>query len=632
MSSTDIEVRGGSDLTIGPDQRGFTPQQVAALHQIGVENATDGDLAVFFHQAQKRGLDPFTRQIYMIGRRSKDPRTGEWVTKQTIQTGIDGFRLIARRAADLRHEPLSIDDTLWADPNGKWHDVWIWPEPPQAAKTTVRIGGGSFSGVATLHDYCPINGKTGKPTGQWGKMPAVMLAKCFDRETEVLTDHGFRPFHSIGAAKILQVTPNGLESTDSHPFQQTYSGPMIGNHADMLDFSVTPNHDMITTVGRVEAGAMLATSTTRPTWRIPLTIADSSEDSTVSSDEDLRLAGAIVADGFAAGGSSFRVAVSRPAKVAALADLGPTVTGVQHCKGAEVDTGRRVIRSNFDKIVYTFDASRIQNLIDQEKVIDVATFLMLSQRQIRIFMDSWIEFDGHMDGRSKVRRLFTSRPDHLAAAETLAVAAGYTVNVARERTSDISDRPLTISSTESVPVTKPWRNRPGIAEEEAPEGQEVWCVNVPSHTIVVRRHGFSMVCGNCSEALALRKAFPEDLAGLYTGDEMDQADGHTEAQQVATQKRSTARVDWSPITEPMKTLGMDKGAVLAVASDLLGREVTTMSGLTQDEVDKIGMALVESKTVDAEVVDEQTGEVQDAFPEPAATAAGADPWAEGGAK
>lgn len=311
MSSTDIEVRGGSDLTIAPDQRGFTPQQVAALHQIGVENATDGDLAVFFHQAQKRGLDPFTRQIYMIGRRSKDPRTGEWVTKQTIQTGIDGFRLIARRAADARHEAMSIDDTLWADPNGKWHDVWIWPEPPQAAKTTVRIGGGSFSGVAILHDYCPM--KNGSPTGQWSKMPAVMLAKC-------------------------------------------------------------------------------------------------------------------------------------------------------------------------------------------------------------------------------------------------------------------------------------------------------------------------------SEALALRKAFPEDLAGLYTGDEMDQANtSHSEAQQ-ATAHHSTARVDWSPITEPMKALGMGKDQVLATASDLLGREVTTMSGLSQDEVDRIGMALVESKqTVDAEVVDEATGEVQDAFPDPAAPAAGADPWAEGGA-
>lgn len=177
MTTKEVEIHGGSDLTITADQRGFTEGQVAALQQIGVQDATAGDLAVFFHQAQARGLDPFTRQIYMIGRRSKDARTGEWVTKQTIQTGIDGFRLIARRAADARGEALSIDDTLWADPNGGWHDVWIWPEPPQAAKTTVRIGAGSFSGVATLHDYCPTD-KNGNPTGQWRRMPAVMLAKC----------------------------------------------------------------------------------------------------------------------------------------------------------------------------------------------------------------------------------------------------------------------------------------------------------------------------------------------------------------------------------------------------------------------------------------------------------------------
>lgn len=127
----------------------------------------------------------------------------------------------------------------------------------------------------------------------------------------------------------------------------------------------------------------------------------------------------------------------------------------------------------------------------------------------------------------------------------------------------------------------------------------------------------------------VREACYEVMGGVaYTPDEIaDFAPEHHEA----TAHHSTARVDWSPITEPMKALGMGKDQVLATAEDLLGREVTTMSGLSQDEVDKIGMALVESKTVDAEVVDEATGEVQDAFPEPAAPAAGADPWAEGGA-
>lgn len=181
MSSTDVEIHGGSDLTITADQRGFTAGQVAALQQIGVQDATEGDLAVFFHQAQRTGLDPFARQIYMIGRKAKiwDPQTKQerYETRQTIQTGIDGFRLIARRAADARGETFSMDDVLWADPDGNWHDLWIWDTPPAAAKVTVHLGAASFSAVAATREYMQTT-KAGKPSGQWGRMPAVMIAKC----------------------------------------------------------------------------------------------------------------------------------------------------------------------------------------------------------------------------------------------------------------------------------------------------------------------------------------------------------------------------------------------------------------------------------------------------------------------
>ena len=162
-------------LTIQDDQDGFTPQQVAALHQIGVEDATPGDLAVFFHQVQRTGLDPFARQIYMIGRRQK--QGNQWVTKQTIQTGIDGFRLIARRACDRTKETLSISQPYYATPDGKWLDFWPFDTPPVAAKVMVKRGGGEFPAVAMFREYAGTT-RDGSLTRMWADKPSVMIGKC----------------------------------------------------------------------------------------------------------------------------------------------------------------------------------------------------------------------------------------------------------------------------------------------------------------------------------------------------------------------------------------------------------------------------------------------------------------------
>lgn len=157
-------------LAIRDDQTEFDDRQLAALAQLGVQDAAPADLALFFNQAQRTGLDPFSRQIYMIGRRSGGQ------VKQTIQVGIDGLRLVARRAADRAGETLSMEDTRWADASGQWHDLWLSPQPPAAAKVTVIRGGGRFSAVAMFSEYAQAY--NGKLSGVWASKPALMIAKC----------------------------------------------------------------------------------------------------------------------------------------------------------------------------------------------------------------------------------------------------------------------------------------------------------------------------------------------------------------------------------------------------------------------------------------------------------------------
>jgi phage recombination protein Bet len=156
-----------TELAIREGQSTFDGKQLAALEQLGVANASRADQAIFFHQCVRTGLDPFARQIYMIERQGK----------QTIQTGIDGFRLIARRAVDRQRQKLGYAEPQWCGPEGKWVDVWLNAEPPLAAKVTVYRDGEPFPAVALLREFRQTR-RDGTPNSQWASRPAHMLAKC----------------------------------------------------------------------------------------------------------------------------------------------------------------------------------------------------------------------------------------------------------------------------------------------------------------------------------------------------------------------------------------------------------------------------------------------------------------------
>ena len=161
-------------LALRDDQDYWDDKQLAVLHQTGIDDdVTKPELAAFLHECQRRKLDPFIRQIYLLGRWDKKKKRKVYRS----QTSIDGFRLIARRAADKAHIDYGYQETIWFDPKGGRHEVWLAADPPAAVKVVVVRNGQPFDAVAKYAEYVQVN-NDGDPMGMWKSMPAGQLAKC----------------------------------------------------------------------------------------------------------------------------------------------------------------------------------------------------------------------------------------------------------------------------------------------------------------------------------------------------------------------------------------------------------------------------------------------------------------------
>lgn len=505
----------------------MSANQLQIIKNMYAKEATDDELAVFVQTAHRLGLDIQSRQIHMVKRYSGGKQS------MTIQVGIDGFRLIADRTE--RYVPgkdvtyaykengqiLSATAYVMKKVDGEWHEI---------------------AATAFFDEYVQKT-RDNQPNHMWEKFSHLMIGKCFDDQTEVLTDKGFQKFSEV-SGQVLQVTNEGLIPTSAKPFVQDYEGEMITLDSDDLNFCVTPNHEMLTTDGKIEAGQMFDQARTRAKFYIPRCIPLKLKGNSYLCDEQIKLAAAFLADGTRRSEASFKIEVSRPYKVEFLRKLGiHTKESVRNASGASTYTNPyyandRHITTTLDKTCFTYEFSLIHWLCNSNKSIITDAILDLSQNQARTLVDAWILFDGHQQIKTGVRRFYSSRIEHIEAFELACVVAGYSVSPHRARTSDISDKPnyyVTISERREIPVLR-WgreyqnvggnkngkRKHTGLKKTQNISGK-VWCVTVPSGVIVVRRSGFSMLCGNCAEALALRKAFPAQLSGLYTHEEMMQA-------------------------------------------------------------------------------------------------------------
>jgi len=133
----------------------FNDEQVALIKAQIAKDCNNSELELFLYQCRKTGLDPLTRQIYAIKRGGK----------MTIQTSIDGFRVIAERSGSYAGQ----DEPIWQD-----------DEKGFPTKCTVKVYRFTPNfeqrycagvGVAHFKEYYP------NPYNLQKSMPHAMIAK-----------------------------------------------------------------------------------------------------------------------------------------------------------------------------------------------------------------------------------------------------------------------------------------------------------------------------------------------------------------------------------------------------------------------------------------------------------------------
>ena len=475
--------------------------------------AKDESIKMVIGYCKAAGLDPMQKPVHIVPMWDKNMKA----MRDVVMPGIGLYRTQAARSGQYAGV---TDPEFGPDITESVGGVSI-TFPAWCKVTVKRLLGNQVVEFAAREfwkeNYATAGKDSAAPNAMWKKRPYGQIAKCFDSETEVLTTNGFERFSDV-TGRILQVTGDGLTPCDATPFVQAYSGEMIVADGTRMNFSVTPNHDMLTIQGKVEAGTLYEEATADASkWAIPRAPQSTRSDAPVS-DSALRLAGYFMADGSHTGYHQFRIAVSRQYKIDALNELMlHEHTSVKEDAGRVGYIDNRAIVTHSDKVSFSYPFSLIEWLVRPDKSIDVDQLLSLSRRQARILVDAMVEFDGSEPG-SRTRRFHQTNKNVIRAFEVAVVHAGMSISArAPRQTSD--GVTVSVSEAEHFPVVRGVaKNRASLVKRKNVSG-EVWCVTVPSSVIVVRRHGFSMLCHQCAEAQALRKAFPE-FGAQPTADEM----------------------------------------------------------------------------------------------------------------
>lgn len=229
---------------------GYSPEQILTIKRTVAVDHNDLEFDLFMEACRSYQLDPFRKQIFSIIY-SKDNAQKR---KQTIIVSRDGSRVLAQRCGDYRPASAPPVFEYDADLKSATNPKGIVSVSVTLHKQDNRGEWYPVVGVADWDEFAPIkeewaydqeSGKrqpTGRMTldasGQWAKMPKVMISKC--AEAQALRAGWPDQFGGVYQEEEMHRFETDVTATQMvNDFQQIERQKLVGGRGLMMVFDDT---------------------------------------------------------------------------------------------------------------------------------------------------------------------------------------------------------------------------------------------------------------------------------------------------------------------------------------------------------------------------------------------------------
>lgn len=325
---------------------------------------------------------------------------------------------------------------------------------------------------------------------------------CYDEETEVLTDFGWKYFKDLQGDEsflTLDLSTNQLSyQLPDRLIIRQHDGELVAIKTQHVDLLVTEDHRMVTSTLDKKVwqpyGIVQARDFFDRTYRIPLGCGEykTTSDALIGlTPAFMELLGFFLGDGNCSPTQTITFHLRRPRKVAYLYELAQR-------------SGYGITRRDDTYILHaeeTFVRFAQQCYQNKEKYVPRRLLLFSNKEQLQALLAGLIEADGHRTAQGKITISTTSK--YLVdAIQTIAAKLGTTASyhIQQPGKGHFGTKPLY-----AVTWFRERNMRPRIGWTKAAREKEVtkvpyngnvYCATVPNGTLYVRRNGKACWCGN----------------------------------------------------------------------------------------------------------------------------------------